>query len=130
MEPLTASVCIVDDDASVREAVEGLLLSAGLRVETFASAREFLARPRKDLPSCLILDVELPGLSGLDLQEEIAGTGVNIPIVFVTGHGTIPMSVRAMKAGAREFLTKPFDADELLAAVQNGISRQDRKSVV
>jgi DNA-binding NtrC family response regulator len=124
MERINASVCVVDDDASVREAVEGLLLSAGLRVETFASAQDFLARPRKDSPGCLILDVELPGLSGLDLQEKIAGTGVDIPIVFVTGHGTIPMSVRAIKAGAQEFLTKPFDADELLAAIRNGLSRR------
>jgi DNA-binding NtrC family response regulator len=124
MERINASVCVIDDDASVREAVEGLLLSAGLKVETFASAQEFLKRPRKDSPGCLILDVELPGLSGLDLQEKIAGDGADIPIVFVTGHGTIPMSVRAMKAGAQEFLTKPFDADELLAAIRNGLSRR------
>jgi DNA-binding NtrC family response regulator len=125
MERINAPVCVVDDDASVREAVEGLLLSAGLEVETFASAQDFLERPRKDSPGCLILDVELPGLSGLDLQERIAGEGNNIPIVFVTGHGTIPMSVRAMKAGAQEFLTKPFDADELLAATRNGLSRRN-----
>jgi DNA-binding NtrC family response regulator len=124
MERLNASICVVDDDASVREAIEDLLLSSGLKVETFASAQEFLARPCKDSPGCLILDVKLPGLSGLELQEKIAGAGVDIPIVFVTGHGTIPMSVKAMKAGAREFLTKPFDSDELLAAIQSGISRR------
>ena len=116
-------VCVVDDDASVREALGSLLRSAGLAVETFRSAREFLTSPRRDASSCLVLDVELPGLSGLDLQRELANAGVRIPIIFLTGHGDIPMSVRAMKAGALEFLTKPVAGDELLAAIQQGISQ-------
>src|SRR5437870_7309006 len=116
-------VCVVDDDASVREALGSLLRSAGLAVETFGSAREFLASSRRDASSCLVLDVELPGLSGLDLQRELANAGVRIPIIFLTGHGDIPMSVRAMKAGALEFLTKPVAGDELLAAIQQGISQ-------
>ena len=116
-------VCVVDDDASVRESVRSLLRSAGLTVETFGSAREFLASSRRDASSCLVLDVELPGLSGLDLQRELANAGVRIPIIFLTGHGDIPMSVRAMKAGALEFLTKPVAGDELLAAIQQGISQ-------
>ena len=116
-------VCVVDDDASVREALGSLLRSAGLVVETFRSAREFLTSPRRDASSCLVLDVELPGLSGLDLQRELANAGVRIPIIFLTGHGDIPMSVRAMKAGALEFLTKPVAGDELLAAIQQGISQ-------
>jgi DNA-binding NtrC family response regulator len=120
---IEAIVCVVDDDVSAREAVEGLLLSAGLKVETFVSAQDFLARTRKDLPGCLVLDVELPGLSGLELQEELVRTGMDVPIVFLTGHGDIPMTVRAIKAGAQEFFTKPFDADELLRAIQEGISR-------
>jgi len=118
-------VCVVDDDASVREAVGGLLRSAGLTVKTFGSAREFLASPRLDAPSCLVLDVELPGLSGLDLQQELVRGNVQVPIIFLTGHGDIPMSVRAIKAGALDFLTKPVDVDELLGAIQKGI-RQDR----
>jgi len=117
-------VCVVDDDASVREALGSLLRSAGLTVETFRSAREFLTSPRRDASSCLVLDVELPGLSGLDLQRELGNAGVRIPIIFLTGHGDIPMSVRAMKAGALEFLTKPVAGDELLAAIQQGISQQ------
>ena len=116
-------VSVVDDDASVREALGSLLRSAGLAVETFRSAREFLTSPRRDASSCLVLDVELPGLSGLDLQRELATAGVRIPIIFLTGHGDIPMSVRAMKAGALEFLTKPVAGDELLAAIQQGISQ-------
>src|SRR5882762_5305009 len=118
-------VCVVDDDASVREAVGGLLRSAGLTVKTFGSAREFLASPRLDAPSCLVLDVELPGLSGLDLQQELVRGNVQVPIIFLTGHGDIPMSVRAIKAGALDFLTKPVDVDELLGAIQKGIG-QDR----
>jgi len=116
----------VDDDASVREALGSLIRSAGLGVETFASAQEFLARPRADVPSCLVLDVQLPGLSGLDLQQELAKADVQIPIIFITGHGDIPMSVRAIKAGALEFLTKPFDDEDLLDAIQQGIARDQR----
>ena len=118
-------VCIVDDDASVREAVGSLLRSEGLKVETFGSAREFLASPRRDPPSCLVLDVELPGLSGLDLQQELLKGNAQIPIIFLTGHGDIPMSVRAIKSGALDFLTKPVDADHLLGAIAKGIA-QDR----
>jgi DNA-binding NtrC family response regulator len=123
-EDMRRPVCIVDDDASVRESVTSLLRSAGLTVETFGSAREFLASPRRVAPSCLVLDVELPGQSGLDLQQELANAGARIPIIFLTGHGDIPMSVRAMKAGALEFLTKPVAGDALLSAIQQGISRQ------
>jgi len=116
-------VCVVDDDASVRDAVGGLLRSAGLTVKTFGSAREFLASPRLDAPSCLVLDVELPGLSGLDLQQELVRGNVQVPIIFLTGHGDIPMSVRAIKAGALDFLTKPVDVDQLLGAIQKGIGQ-------
>src|SRR5438105_15476320 len=123
-------VSVVDDDASVREALGSLLRSAGLAVETFRSAREFLTSPRRDASSCLVLDVELPGLSGLDLQRELANAGVRIPIIFLTGHGDIPMSVRAMKAGALEFLTKPVAGDELLAAIQQGISQHHGAALV
>ncbi|HKF02284.1 MAG TPA: sigma-54 dependent transcriptional regulator, partial [Candidatus Sulfotelmatobacter sp.] len=119
-------VYVVDDDASVREAVGSLIRSAGLRVETFASAQEFLASPRADVPSCLVLDVQLPGLSGLDLQQELVKANVQIPIIFLTGRGDIPMSVRAIKAGALEFLTKPFDDEDLLDAIHQGITRDQR----
>ena len=114
-------VFVVDDDASVREAVKSLLCSVGLRVEVFGSALEFLARKLANAPSCLVLDVRLPGLGGLDFQAELTKAHVRIPIVFITGHGDIPMSVRAMKAGAVEFLTKPFRDQELLEAVQLGL---------
>jgi DNA-binding NtrC family response regulator len=116
-------VYVVDDDVSMRESVGSLVRSAGLRVETFASAQEFLARPRGEVPSCLVLDVKLPGLSGLDLQQELAKADVQIPIIFLTGCGDIPMSVRAMKAGALEFFTKPFDDAALLDAIYQGIAR-------
>src|SRR3989441_2588410 len=116
-------VCVVDDDASVREAVGGLLRSVGMTVETFGSAREFLASVRRDAPSCLVLDVELPGLSGLDLQQELVKGNVRVPIIFLTGHGDIPMSVRAIQAGALDFLTKPVDVDQLLGAIERGITR-------
>ena len=116
-------VCVVDDDASVREAVESLLRSAGLSVETFESARAFMARPRRDAPSCLVLDVELPGLSGLDLQQQLVKDNAQVPIVFLTGHGDIPMSVRAIKAGALDFLTKPVDVHQLLGVIQKGIAQ-------
>jgi len=116
----------VDDDASVREALGSLIRSVGLRVEAFASAQEFLTHPQADAPSCLVLDVQLPGLSGLDLQQELAKADIQIPIVFLTGHGDIPMSVRAIKAGALEFLTKPFNDEDLLDAIQQGIARNQR----
>src|SRR5262245_20227835 len=101
-------VCVVDDDRAMRESLRNLLRSAGLHVQTFASAHEFLTRPQPAAPSCLVLDVQLPGLSGLELQQELAKGAAPIPIIFITGHGDIPTSVRAMKAGALEFLTKPF----------------------
>ncbi len=116
-------VFVVDDDAPICESLKDLISSAGLNVQTFASAQEFLASPRPDGPNCLVLDVQLPGLSGLDLQQELARADVQIPIIFITGHGDIPMSVRAMKAGAIEFLTKPFRDDDLLNAVEQAITR-------
>lgn len=121
MNKVDAPVCVVDDDPSIRQSVEGLLRVEGLRVETFCTAREFLARSSAEPPGCLVLDVELPGLNGLDLQRELFRAEANIPIVFLTGHGDIPMSVRAMKAGAFEFLTKPVDPDDLLDAVQEAL---------
>jgi len=124
---MSTPIYVVDDDASVRESLESLIRSTGLSVETFASAQEFLACPRPDAPSCLVLDVELPGVSGLDLQRELAKADTQIPIVFLTGHGDIPMSVRAIKAGAVEFLTKPVHDEELLDAIQQGIL-QDREA--
>ena len=121
----TGSVYVVDDDMSVREAVESLVRSAGLRVQTFASAHEFLATPRANVPSCLVLDVDLPGLSGLDLQQELVKADERIAIIFLTGHGNIPMSVRAMKAGAYEFLTKPLVDEDLLGAIRLAIAQRD-----
>jgi len=117
------TVFVVDDDASMREALAGLIRAAGLNVETFASAQEFLARPPADVPACLVLDVRLPGLSGLDLQSRMAELNLEIPIVFITGHGDVPTSVRAMKAGALEFLTKPFLDRDLLDAIAQAIER-------
>jgi FixJ family two-component response regulator len=107
----------------MREALKSLIRSVGLSVETFASAQEFLGSSRPDVPSCLILDVRMPGLSGLDLQRELAEANIHIPIIFITGHGDIPMSVRAMKAGAVEFLTKPFRDQDLLDAIQQALER-------
>jgi len=122
-------VCVIDDDDSVRQAVTGLIRSAGLSVRAFPSARAFLEAPPEATPACLVLDVDMPGLSGLELQEHLAKTHASPPIIFVTGHGDIPMSVRAIKAGAREFLTKPFDPDELLEAIracaQHGSARAE-----
>jgi len=118
-----ALILVVDDDVSVREALEGLIRSAGLRVESFASAQEFLARPPADAPGCLVLDVRLPGLSGLDLQKRLAEINLEIPIIFITGHGDIPTSVQAMKAGAVEFLTKPLADRDLLDAIQQAVKR-------
>ena len=115
-------VYIVDDDPSVQEALKSLVRSEGLDVTVFSSATEFLAAPRRDAPSCLVLDVQMPGLSGLDLQRELGDSQHPLPIVFITGHGDIPMSVRAMKAGATEFLPKPFRDEELIAAVRNALA--------
>src|SRR6266508_207356 len=126
MSKIAPLIYVVDDDASVREALRSLIRSVGLRVEAFASAQEFLTHPQADAPSCLVLDVQLPGLSGLDLQQELAKADIQIPIVFLTGHGDIPMSVRAIKAGALEFLTKPFNDEDLLDAIQQGIARDLR----
>jgi len=123
MSEKRAIVFVVDDDASVREGLGSLIRSAGLRVETFASAQEFLDSPRSDVASCLVLDVRLPGLSGLDLQERMAEADIEIPIIFITGHGDVPTSVRAMKAGAVEFLTKPFRDRDLLEAIHQAIKR-------
>ena len=121
-----ALIAIVDDELSVREGLSTLIRSAGCRVETFSSAQEFLARPDVESPSCLVLDLQMPGLSGLDLQKQMANSELEIPIVFLTGHGNIPASVRAMKAGAVEFLTKPFDDEELLQAIHEAIDRDRR----
>ncbi|HEX2929205.1 MAG TPA: response regulator transcription factor [Candidatus Binatia bacterium] len=122
-------VFVIDDDASMRDAVSRLLNAVGLTVQTFASAREFLGGRLPDVPGCAVLDVRLPGLSGLDLQREMVERGIHIPVIFITGHGDIPMSVQAMKAGAVEFLTKPFRDQDLLDAVRSGIQldRQGRK---
>ena len=126
MSETDAMVFVVDDDAPMRESLKNLLRSVGLRVELFASPQEFLRSKRPDLPSCLVLDVRLPGLSGLDLQKRTGDAGIEIPIVFITGHGDIPMSVRAMKAGAVEFLTKPFRDQDLLDAIQQALERDGR----
>ena len=120
-------VFVVDDDASLRESLKNLIRSVGLRVEAFASAPEFLRSKRPDVPGCMILDVRLPGLSGLDLQKRMAEADVEIPIIFITGHGDIPMTVQAMKAGAMEFLTKPFRDQDLLDAIQEALER-DRQT--
>ena len=127
MTEIEAFVFIVDDDASMRESLKNLIRSVGLRVELFASAQEFLQSKRPDVPCCLVLDVRLPGLSGLDLQKRTTEAGMEIPIIFITGHGDIPMSVRAMKAGAVEFLTKPFRDQDLLDAIQQALER-DRQA--
>ena len=120
---LTPVVFVVDDDISVRESLELLIQTAGYQVETFASAQEFLSRPPVLAPSCLVLDVNLPDLNGLELQKRVAANRVDMPIIFITGYGDVPMSVKAMKAGAAEFLTKPFGDDVLLSAIQNAIDR-------
>jgi FixJ family two-component response regulator len=117
------NIFVIDDDASVRESLRSLFGSVGLRAQVFGSALEFLQTKLHDEPSCLVLDVRLPGLSGLDFQTELGRANVRIPIIFITGHGDIPMSVRAMKAGAVEFLTKPFRDQELLDAVQFALER-------
>ena len=116
-------VFVVDDDPSVRRAIKRLVESVGLRVELFGSAQEFLRSERPDSPNCLVLDIRLPGMSGLDFQRELAATKIHIPVIFITAHGDIPMTVRAMKAGAVEFLTKPFRDQDLLDAIQQGLER-------
>ena len=135
MKPAGApTVFVIDDDAAVRESIEGLLKSVGLRSETFGTAQEFLRSERSDGPSCLVLDVRLPGVSGLDFQHELAEAGVQIPIIFITGHGDIPMTVKAMKSGAVEFLTKPFVDQDLLDAIHHAldgdrVSRQQQSEI-
>jgi FixJ family two-component response regulator len=123
MPPATPIVFVVDDDVSVRESLEALIRCEGWQPETFSSAQEFLTRPRALVPSCLILDVSLPGLNGLDLQKRIAADRTDMPIIFITGYGDVPMSVQAMKAGAVEFLTKPFSDEALVSAVRLAIER-------
>jgi FixJ family two-component response regulator len=124
MTPAVAStVFVIDDDAAVRAAIVGLLKSVGLRSESFGTAQEFLTSERSDGPSCLVLDIRLPGINGLDFQSQLADAGVHIPIIFITGHGDIPMTVRAMKSGAVEFLTKPFRDQDLLDAIYQALGR-------
>jgi FixJ family two-component response regulator len=119
----TAVVFIIDDDSDVRESIQGLLKSVGLRSDSFGTAQEFLTSTRADGPSCLVLDIRLPDLNGLDFQRQLADAGVHIPIIFITGHGDIPMTVRAMKSGAVEFLTKPFHDQDLLDAIYQALER-------
>jgi FixJ family two-component response regulator len=119
----TATVFVVDDNSAVREALQGLLRAAGFRVETFGAADEFLARGRRDEPSCLVLDIELPGANGLDLQKELSRTHRDMPIIFITGHADVDRTVRAMKGGAIEFLTKPFEEKTLLAGIAGALER-------
>jgi FixJ family two-component response regulator len=121
--PETATVFIIDDDSDVRESIRGLLKSVGLRSDSFGTAQDFLTSERTDGPSCLVLDIRLPGINGLDFQRQLADAGVHIPIIFITGHGDIPMTVRAMKSGAVEFLTKPFLDQDLLDAIHQALDR-------
>ena len=123
MSECRSTVLVVDDDISIRESLEFLLRHEGFDVETFVSAQEFLSRPHVTVPSCLILDVSLPGLNGLDLQKRVAVERHEMPIIFITGHGDIPITVQAMKAGAVEFLTKPFSDEVLLNAIRNALVR-------
>jgi FixJ family two-component response regulator len=120
LEPI---VYVVDDDASIRASLEDLLASIGLNARLFASTVEFMAAEREDTPGCLILDVRMPGMNGLDFLDSMAGAGIQLPVIFITAHGDIPMSVRAMKAGALEFLTKPFREQDLLDAIHQGLDR-------
>jgi len=134
MIEVEAIVYVIDDDGSIREALGSLIRSVGLCVETFASAQEFLSSNRSESAGCLVLDVRLPGLSGLELQRELAEAEIHLPIIFITGHGDIPMTVRAMKAGAVEFLTKPFHDQDLLEAISQAIAldrhrRQERREL-
>jgi FixJ family two-component response regulator len=121
--PSAPTVFVIDDDTDVRASIQGLLKAAGLRSESFETAEEFLRSNEPDGPSCLVLDVSLPGVSGMELQRKLADSGVSIPIIFITGHGDIPMTVKAIKSGAVEFLTKPFDDQDLLNAIQQAFDR-------
>jgi RNA polymerase sigma factor (sigma-70 family) len=121
-----AIVFVVDDDPSVRRSLKRLIRSAGFTVESFASAQGFLGRPRPDIPGCLVLDIHMPGVSGLDLQDELAAAEVNLPVIFLTGYGTVPASVRAMKAGAVDFLEKPVDDRALVEAIHQAVERDRR----
>jgi len=123
MSQASPIVFVVDDDISIRESLELLIHHEGFEVETFTSAQEFIERPRTFVPSCLVLDISLPGLNGLELQKRVAVERPDMPIIFITGHGNIPMTVQAMKAGAVEFLTKPFSDDVLLSAIRNAVDR-------
>src|SRR5271167_506690 len=125
MSESVSEVYVLDDDVSVREGVASLIRSVGLKVRTFASTQEFLASLQKERPSCLVLDIQLPDINGFELQQELATKDIQIPIIFLTGHGDIPMSVRAIKAGALEFLTKPFDPEDLLDAIQEGMRARE-----
>jgi len=127
MTPTAPTVFVVDDDVLVRTSIQGMLKSVGLRAEIFGTPQEFMHSERPDAPSCLVLDVRLPGVNGLDFQRELSAAGVHIPIIFITGHGDIPMTVRAMKSGAVEFLTKPFRDQDLLDAIHQALDR-DRAS--
>jgi RNA polymerase sigma factor (sigma-70 family) len=128
MKDTAPMVYVVDDDSSVRRAIKRLIESVGLQVELFGSAQEFMSRKtRPDVPSCLVVDIRLPGISGLDFQQELATTNVHIPIIFISAHGDVPMTVRAMKAGAVEFLTKPFRDQDLLDAIQLGLERDQAR---
>jgi RNA polymerase sigma factor (sigma-70 family) len=127
VKPADSVVLVVDDDASVREAIGSLIRSVGLRVETFETAQELLQSKPLNVPGCVVLDVRLPGLSGLELQRELTARDITLPIIFITGHGDIPMSVRAMKAGALDFLTKPFSDQELLELIQQALGRDRAK---
>ena len=123
----TPVVFVVDDDEGIRASIQGLLKSAGLRAECFETAEEFLQRQASNGPSCLILDVSLPGINGLDFQQQLRAAGLQIPIIFLTAHGNIPMTVKAMKSGAVEFLTKPFGDEELLSAIQQALGRDSTR---
>ena len=123
MTKIDPIVFVIDDDPSIREAITNLIRSVGMSVQAFGSAKDFMASSRPNAPACLVLDVRMPGLSGLELQRELTDAGISIPIIFITGHGDIPMSVRAMKAGAVEFLTKPFRDQDLLDAIEQAIDR-------
>ena len=124
-----AAVFVVDDDALIRDSLKQLVKSVGLQVETFSSTQAFLDTELPDTPSCLILDIRMPGLSGLDLQDELVKRGISIPIIFITGHGTVPMSVRAMKAGAVDFLQKPFEDQELLDIIHHAIEQNKQTRI-
>jgi FixJ family two-component response regulator len=123
MTAAAATVFVIDDDAAIRVSIQGLLKSVGLRSEAFGTTQEFLRGKRPDAPSCLVLDVRLPGVNGLDFQQQLTDAGVHIPIIFITGHGDIPMTVKAMKSGAVEFLTKPFRDQDLLDAIHQALDR-------